>query len=187
MLFLLGINVWGLRLFGEGINYTRWGTMGDWAANLATLLAVTVAFHGIRQERRDRWNELALREEKERTQVYCWMTLQQEETSATWFIEFNNMTPTPVRAWVLRVTDDADSGELVLSVADFGVLLPGMTKVATEIEPQALSRPECQLDFVDSSGACWRRTPRGDLQGIDDVTLNTHILASKLGNGQVDA
>ncbi|GAA2095992.1 hypothetical protein [Actinomadura alba] len=179
-LFLFGLEIFGLRLFGKGVNAGQFGDLAAWAQSIGTVAAVTVALHQIRRERLDRLADLERAEVKERTQLYSWIGFRETEPHG-WYLYFNNLTPTPVNSWVLRVWDgDADTEEEPVGTLDVSrgrPIPPGFSEYRTSFAAEALTGPHCAIDFADGNGECWRRTSSGGLRRITEVRHGEQVLA----------
>ncbi|MCW2898173.1 MAG: hypothetical protein JWO67_438 [Streptosporangiaceae bacterium] len=176
-LFLFGLDVFGLRLFGSGLDAGRFGDLGTWAQSIGTVAAVAVALHQIRQERLARIADLERTDAKERTQLYCWIGFKEAEPYG-WYLFFNNLTPTPISSWVLRVFEgNEDDPAGTLDVSRVQPIPPSFSEHRTAFGADALTQPRCEIDFADSNGQCWRRTSAGRLTRLTEVRLGEQVLA----------
>jgi hypothetical protein len=177
-LFFFGLELFGLRLFGAGIDPVAFGDLASWAQSIATVAAVIVALRQISHERLARLADLERSRIRERTQVYCWLTFKESEPVG-WYLYFNNLTPAPINTWVLRVFEEEDGNEPLGTFDGRAIhpILPGFSERRTLFDATSLTRPRCRLDFVDAVGRCWRRSSDGDLDPIDEVRLGDQLFA----------
>jgi hypothetical protein len=180
VVFLVMLNLWGLRPFGYGaVDYQRFGDIATWAQGIGTVAAVVVALHQIRQQADARLADIRRQEERERTQVFCWMSFAQSDKDGerAWYVCFNNITPLPIAAWVLRVrdgTNESPVGTLDVNVLD--PIVPGYSRFRTGIAAAGLDEPVCELDFVDMAGQCWCRSSSGALTAIPQVLIRGQVV-----------
>lgn len=171
VVLLMMLDLWGLRVFGGGVvDYQRLGDIGTWVQGIGTVAAVAVA---LILPRRDRLR----REERDRTQVYCWVAFEQEAAVPGWFLHFSNSTPMPVQLWSLEVRDDLLKQEIRFDVSLGGPIRTGSSEIRLTVEPSGLEKPQCELSFVDTVGGCWRRLSSGALQRADRVVVNGQVVA----------
>jgi hypothetical protein len=192
LVFVVLVNLWGLRLVGSGIDYTRFGTVADWFTGLITIGTIIVAVEALRSDRRRVEDERIEREEEARRgaeeaerkaredarrasgQVYSWLRLEVDPvhriTDAV-VAEIQNSTPSPVYQWSLQVEHHP---ELVVSSRDSGPLLPGRTQVRQTDAPwlnlskTGLSRTA--VEFMSSVGESLRRDFDGSLHVISRLS-----------------
>lgn len=120
VLYLILIDYWGISLFRGTIDYDKFGTLGDWFSNFATIITIVFAAITIRNERidseKDRNLTLELRnqEEKKRLQeekksqelleksVYVWLGGKQDvvtrSMSKLWLCT-SNKSGNPIFEW----------------------------------------------------------------------------------------
>ena len=181
VVLLLMLNLWGLRPFGYGsVDYQAFGDIATWAQGIGTVAAVLVAFRTLQRQSSDRLADIRRQEQRERTQVFCWMSFAVSDSNRdddrAWYVCFNNVTPLPIAAWVLRVRDG--SAEKVVGTLDVNVLepiVPGFSRFRTGIPAGGLSEPVCELEFVDMAGYCWWRSSTGALAAIDRVVVRGQV------------
>jgi hypothetical protein len=181
VLLLLMLNLWGLRPFGYGsVDYEAFGDIATWSQGIGTVAAVIVALRTLQRQSNERLADIRRQEQRERTQVFCWMSFAVSDSNRdddrAWYVCFNNVTPLPIAAWVLRVRDGSD--EKVVGTLDVNVLepiVPGFSRFRTGIRAGRLSEPVCELEFVDMAGYCWRRSSTGALAPIDRVVVRGQV------------
>ncbi|BBH66202.1 hypothetical protein ACTI_28870 [Actinoplanes sp. OR16] len=186
LVFLLMVDLWGLRLFGGGaIDYERFGDIGSWAQGIGTVSAVFVALRQIRQQREDRRDAIHRQEIRERTQVYGWMAFREEDHGDVpgWYLFFNNLTPIPITGWAMTVCE-GPAGPVVLSpdVSRFDPIPPGFSRHRLGIPSGRIIEPICRLQFVDMAGDCWERSSSGRLDPIEEVSVSGQVIGKRSSN-----
>lgn len=120
IVLLILIDYWGLSLFGTTINYERFGTVGDWFSNFATIITIIFAAITIRNDRlnaeRDRKFTLELRDQEEKKNlqeiekrqelqeksVYVWVGGKQDIVTHSMnklWVCISNKTNAPIFEW----------------------------------------------------------------------------------------
>lgn len=170
--FLLILNFYGLSIFKGTIDYERFGTVGDWFSNFATLITIIVAAITIINDKRiaetDRAYNQSIREaeqqerEIERLQqqnqlskaVYVWVSGIQDYITGEvidYKLFISNKTGAPVFEWSIS----AENQKIIASSSEMGPLFPEIIK---EISVNQL-KPEnsISLSFKSFNGKKWIR------------------------------
>lgn len=182
----VGLTLW--VLWGPALRhahlYPQFGDLSGWAQSAGSFAAVVVALVQSRRLQIARIEDLRRQEEHERTQVYGWVAYRQDGTgSGGWWVYLNNMTPTPIGVWVMRI-DDAETGrQVTLDVSHLLPILPGFTQRPAGVAPGDLLHPMCRLEFADATGVCWQRDASGRLGEIPEIRLGDQILATSTRTG----
>lgn len=154
----------------------EWGTVGEWAGAIGTLLAFAVALHLLFVELRDRRHERARLEQEQARLVSAWVgtvgIIDGHRANVEVFLR--NRSEEPVYDVLLELRphfgEDADA---TLSMIE--VVPPGETLVEwfynSPHDAEFLGRPPLTLYFVDTGGRTWRRDPRGQLAVIAEDDL----------------
>jgi hypothetical protein len=175
--------LWGPRLRHAQL-YPHFGDLGGWTSGIGSLAAVAVALVQTHRLRVERIDDLYRQEVEQRTQVFGWVAYREESArSGDWWVYLNNMTPAPIRAWVLRIEDPETGHQVTLDVTRLLPILPGFTQHLAGVSPGDLLRPMCQLEFVDAAGVCWRRDVSGRIHQISEIRLGDQILAVSVAPG----
>lgn len=160
---LVTLQAWGLSLFGESVDYLKFGTWGQAASALATTSALIVALTAQYLDRR------RARDLQEQTQVEqeTAVVLYQDSkvvvidgrSIRVWDVIIQNQTTAPIYDWCLTF---GDSG-LPISSYSKRALQPGSNTFNIPEFDGVDSRdfPEPLLVFRGSSGRVWQRTSRG--------------------------
>jgi hypothetical protein len=149
-MFLL--NAWGLRLFGRGVDYSRFGDVGEWVSGLGTLAAFVAAIFAIRvEQRRD-----ATEDFQRRTSIYAWLRYVDDgPVPDGWHLYLANACSAPVYLWRLAI-----NGVGHLGATDLGPLPPGITERRLDIDilrAFAVDADSISVWFLDSEGRGWTR------------------------------
>lgn len=126
VVFLILVNCWCVSLFDGNIDYNKFGTIGEWFSNFATIITIAVAAATIRNDRlnaeKDRNLTLQLKEEENRENlhkaeelqkikeksVYVWIGGEQDlitySISQCWLCT-SNKTGEPVFNWQIMNED----------------------------------------------------------------------------------
>lgn len=139
---LLGVNLWGLRLWGAPFDPNRFGNVGDWISGLGSLAAVAVALAALRDQRkRDADEELA-----KRTQVYAWLRfVDDEDVVEGWYLHIANGGASPIYVWRVRLADGNFVGAEQLGPLPPGVLRRRLPSVPDGDRSSRPARPHVDV------------------------------------------
>ncbi len=178
VIFLLLIDLWGLRLAPGIVDYERFGNVGEWFSGIATVGVVIVAALAIRNDRsvaeEDRRRLDTIREDDARKDVlrdterlrvvaqavFVWPIETLDDVTQRrvgWKLGVTNATGAPVYNW--RIEDPA--GLSFASSKRVGPLFPGTGTVDleahAEIEAKLLIASDLVLTFDGLCGETYRR------------------------------
>lgn len=173
IIFLLLIDFYNLSLFRGTPDYERFGTVGDWFSNFATLIAVVIAAVTIINDKRiaesDRKYNQNVREieqqrrETERIKqqellsmaVYVWISGEQDRITGeivNFKLFLSNKTGAPVFDWNIYTKDC----KILASSKNYGPIFPELIK---EISVKQLeSNTFVAIRFKSFNGKCWSRS-----------------------------
>ncbi len=178
VVFLVLLDLWGLTLAPGTVDYTRFGSVGDWFSGIATVGAVIVAALAIRNDRyvaeEERRRLDAIREEdsqrsrlrdSERVRaiaqsLFIWPVGILDDIThrrVSWKLGVANATGAPVYEWRIEYS----GGRLIADSARCGPMLPGAGSLdldgrySEELEYPAVS--DLVLTFTGSGGETYRR------------------------------
>lgn len=170
--FLLLIDYYGLSIFSGKIDYNRFGTVGDWFSNFATLLTIILAAITIVNDKRlaedeKRYNqgireEDQLQKDKEDKKkkmllsqsVYVWITGELDPVTArqcNFKVSISNKTGIPVFNWSVIT----ESGIVICDSKKYGPILP---EVLLQIESEQINyQMNVAIKYLSFLGIWWKR------------------------------
>lgn len=172
VIFLTLANYWCVSLFSGNIDYNKFGTIGEWFSNFATIITIAVAAATIRNDRlnaeKDRNLTLQLKDEESRENlhkaeelqrireksVYVWIGGEQDSVtyamSQCWLCT-SNKTGEPVFEWQI-INED---GKILASSKAYGPIYDDVQK---EIQVDGLL-PDTQISiqYQSFSGKWYKR------------------------------
>lgn len=146
IIFLILIDYWGLSLFGEVIDYTKMGTVGEWFSNMATVITIVIAAITIRNDKlnaeRERTFTLELRNEEQQKKdfeqqkqdellaqsVYTWISGTQDPVTKkvkNFKLFLCNKTGIPIFEWKIY---DSTKNVIADSII-YGPIFPESQKI----------------------------------------------------------
>ena len=174
--FSVMLQKWGLSLFGEDVDYSRFGNWSDAISGIATSVAIIVALVGIWiQYSVTKSAETAKRLEEE-TSIYFWLKSndivndKDEFIGRTWDLIIQNLTKVPIYSWVVKFETYSDHlcnfqkrpllpNENLFNLPFLDNLEPGKTPMAT-------------LYFEGNSERYWSRNIKGQPREIKINEMN---------------
>lgn len=170
---LLILNFYGLSIFKGTVDYNKFGTVGDWFSNFATLITIIVAAVTIINDKRIAENERAYnqsireadQQERENQKliqqnqlskaVYVWISGSQDYITkevGDYKLFISNKTGAPIFEWSVNIENKKN----VVGSNDIGPLFPEMIK---EISVHHL-KPDSyiSINFTSFDGKKWIRT-----------------------------
>jgi hypothetical protein len=168
LLYVITLDLWGLSLWGNAVDYIRFGTWSGAIASIGTTAAVIVAFTAWYWQRASQQSAEAKRLVEMETAVFQWLTSKEVRDDddnlvrRLWDLRIQNSTIAPIYHW--KISFFSESGHLCNYLKR--PLLPGENvfnlPVLDNVEPS--QAPEPTLSFEGSSGRIWIRTSRGLLE-----------------------
>lgn len=183
--FVVMLQKWGLTLWGDEIDFERWGNWSSAIAGIATTVAVVVAAIGIwvqyaafvDEKRRRQEDELANRTAEE-TQVVFWFQVAEvvndrdEVETYTWDLCVQNTTNSPIYRWQLEFDKYPQHvcnfvGHPLLPHTEIDLFnLPFLDGVEPKDSPTAV------LYFEGRSGQIWKKTVLGQITAVEGHSLD---------------
>lgn len=169
----LGLQAWGLELFGTHIDYTRAGTWGNMVSGVASAVAVTVAVRSFAAQD-DRYRaDKADEKEKEMTSVYAWIesrrALGDGDPKKHWYVGLDNQTRAPIYEWAVHVAASSESPERCISCTNAGTIRPGVsTLFVKDAESANYSLARVSVRFKSFDGRFWLRD-EGGLKPVGEI------------------
>lgn len=174
-LLLLSLQFWHLSVFGSHINYQASGNWAEMTGGIASALAVIVAVGTVANEQRRAAEERRAARVQELTSVYCWLEWGvMDDGTHTWVLKFQNETRVPVLRWVVHMTPTRGPSELVFSSSTYGPIRPSSSEILVDelsgMAPEL--QPPLDFDFMDPSGAYWRRSADATLTSLRALEIS---------------
>ena len=176
VIYLLTLDLWGLRPWGDAIDYERFGTWAEALSGIGTTSAVIVALSALVFERSAARKAEMAKAKEEETAVFVWLAPTQVREKNTneyikriWDVRFDNRTRAPIYMW--RV----DFGEQVphKCSATSGPIAPGESirnvPDLDAVEPSVAPRPS--IYFEGRDGRLWKRAANGALSEVSGADL----------------
>ena len=132
LLLVISLQFWGLRLFGDSIDYTKAASWGQVIAAIAASIAVVVAVGAMLSEKGRYLEDLERLRRKELTQVYAWLDPRRGDVGQrVWLLSFENGTKVPVYDWTVELGKPVN---LIVSSATHGPIRPGSSSLSSRKE-----------------------------------------------------
>ncbi|WP_155372684.1 hypothetical protein [Catellatospora vulcania] len=168
MAFLLGLDAFGLTLFGGNLDTNKAGNFGEWAAALATLVAVSITL----------WDNAKLRRRARETELRdlaAWLEpVRSQDGQRRWQLVIRNGTRYPVHRWVARPQTGGNGEDWHACHLRHGVLLPESNlfdlPISTDDATQAYL---IDLHFSDREHQGWTIDGSGVLNSSTVVQTHT--------------
>src|ERR1022692_3352015 len=160
-LLLLSMQLWHISLFGPAIDYKLSGNWAEMIGGVASALAVIVAVSSIAAEQRRATEEKTAARIQELTRIYCWLEWGVgSDRKHAWVLKFQNENRVPVFKWQVQI-DGVVS--VYFESSHYGPIRPDSSEILVNelagVAPD--QQPSIVFDFIDPSGACWRRPAEG--------------------------
>ncbi|MCX6168653.1 MAG: hypothetical protein NTX65_04915 [Ignavibacteriales bacterium] len=182
LFYVLMLNLWGLSLFGETIDYTRFGTWSNALSGIGTTSALIVALTSLYLQRSIYRKAEARRFIDEETSIFLWLTFKEVRDDSgklvcrLWDMIVQNSTVAPIYHWQISI----DSYTTHICSFLKHPLLPGVNvfnlSFLDNLEPSKV--PESILVFEGRSGRIWTRSTRGTIKEdtIKDLNCNHNVI-----------
>ncbi|MGH9969761.1 MAG: hypothetical protein ACREBG_18480 [Pyrinomonadaceae bacterium] len=183
LLYVLTLNLWGLRPWGKTIDYARFGTWSNAISGIGTTAAVIVALAAQYWQRTSQRATEAAQLLQEEVAVFQWLTSKEirdandKLVGRVWDVKIQNSTVAPIYKWKVVLGAGMDDVCNYLKRP----LLPGENffNVPSLDNTEPIKAPETTLIFEGHSGRVWTRTARGTIQQTDGKSLAcTHAAGS---------
>ena len=171
---LFGMQLWGITIYGDGVNTQVFGTVGGWVSGLASVAAVCVALFFAGRDGRRRDIEKRFADVRARTCVYCWVAKLDDEDDERdgWYLFIMNNTPTSVTRWQVLIESEDSSQQYAILNANCSVPLRPHESSRRLSFSEELGTVSCRIQFIDSVGECWERTMEGALSPLDSIRFD---------------
>jgi len=162
--FSVMLQKWGLTLFGDEVDYNRFGNWSDAVSGVATTTAIIVALVGIWIQHSATKASETTRALEEETAIYFWLKSHEvyedkKFVGRTWDLVIQNSTKLPVYSWSVKF----DSYNEHLCNFQKRPLLPNENifnlPFLDNVEPN--KAPTATLYFEGKSNRCWSRDIKG--------------------------
>lgn len=177
LLILLGwltmLNYWGLTIFGDVVDHTRFGTWGQMASAIGTTIAFLIGFWNLYYARSQYLAGEKRRKEEEENSVYIWIGIIEEENEdgkhVGWQYDLyvQNATKFPIANWLVKFSGRTEH----LCNFQKKPLLPGENvfnlTFLDDNEPNSI--PNSEIIFESKTNKTWNRKSTG---GLEEVASN---------------
>lgn len=167
LFYLIMLNLWGLRVGGPVIDYTRFGTWSNALSGIGTSVAVVVALTAQFWQRKTRREDDKAKLLEAEVAVFQWLNLKEVRNAnghlegRIWDIKVQNSTDAPIYHW--QITFGSKDDHICSPLKR--PLMPGENYFnllfLDNVEPS--NTPEPTLIFEDRSERVWIRSARGVL------------------------
>lgn len=105
--FSIMVQKWGLTLFGDDVDYNRFGNWSDAISGIATTTAIIVTLVGIWFQYYTSKSAEVLKALEEETAIYFWMKSNENFDNVTyvgrtWDLIIQNSTKLPIYTWLVK-------------------------------------------------------------------------------------
>lgn len=166
--WLIMLNFWGLTIFGDVVDHTRFGTWGQMASAIGTTIAFLIGFWNLYYSRSQYNAGEKRRKEEEETSIYIWISIiedkDEDDKHVGWQYDLNiqNATKFPVAKWLVKFSSYSEH----LCNIQKKPLLPGENifnlTFLDDKEPNLL--PESEIIFESKTNKTWKRKSTGTLE-----------------------
>jgi hypothetical protein len=175
LFYVVTLDMWGLRLWGYEIDYTKFGNWGDAISGIGTTIAVVVALAGLYWERRSHRTVEIEKQRDAETAVFQWLTSKEVRDAKgslavrLWDLRIQNSTVAPIYQWTVTIAPYPDH----LCGYTKRPLIPGENifnlPFLDGVEPNVALEPA--LSFRSRSGTIWTRLARGTIEAVPEHAL----------------
>jgi hypothetical protein len=167
LFYLVMLNRWGINLWTQSIDYTKFGTLSNAVSGIGTTTALIVALASLLSQRAIHSRAEGRRAQEEETAVFQWTVSKELRDNVgkligrVWDVRIQNSTKAPIYHWKV----DFDSTSEHLCNYSKRPLLPeeNMFNLPFFDNLQSNAIPQPNLTFEGRSGRIWMRSARGVL------------------------